>query len=86
VSEADITGALRDDGGYYVRWVACGYSEIHGKDYWNTYTATTKAPGLRVFAAFVAAYDLDTCLIDDIKFFTQTAPDGRDPLRADGWL
>jgi hypothetical protein len=67
-----ITGALKDEGGFYVRWVACGYSEVHGKDYWNTYTATTKAPGLRVFAAFVAAYNLDTCLIDDIKFFTQT--------------
>ena len=67
-----ITGALKDKGGFYVRWVACGYSEIHGKDYWNTYTATTKAPGLRVFAAFVAVYDLDTCLIDDIKFYTQT--------------
>ena len=71
----DITGALKDKGGFRVRWVGCGYSEIHGKDFWNTYTATTKAPGLRVFAAIVATYNLDTCLIDDIKFFTQTPLD-----------
>ena len=67
-----ITGALRDENGHYVRWVACGYSEIFGRDYWETYTATTKSCGLRVFAALVASYDLDTCHIDDVKFFTQT--------------
>ena len=67
-----LTGALRDEGGHYVRWVACGYSEKFGRDYWETYTATTKACGLRVFAALVAAFDLDTSHIDDVKFFTQT--------------
>ena len=56
----------------YVRWIAKGYSEIFGRDYFETYTATTKACGLRVFGAIVAAYDLDTCHIDDVKFFTQT--------------
>ena len=67
-----LTGALRDEGGHYVRWVACGYSEKFGRDYWETYTATTKACGLRIFAALVAAFDLDTSHIDDVKFFTQT--------------
>ena len=67
-----ITGALRDQNGHYVRWVAKGYSEIFGRDYYETYTATTKACGLRVFGAIVAAHDLDTCHIDDVKFFTQT--------------
>jgi hypothetical protein len=67
-----VTGALRDNNGHYVRWIAKGYSEIFGRDYFETYTATTKACGLRVFGAIVAAYDLDTCHIDDVKFFTQT--------------
>ena len=67
-----ITGALRDRNGHYVRWIAKGYSEIFGRDYFETYTATTKACGLRVFGAVVAAHDLDTCHIDDVKFFTQT--------------
>jgi len=77
-----ITGALRDCNGHYVRWVAKGYSEVFGRDYFETYTATTKACGLRVFGAIVAAYDLDTCHIDDVKFFTQTPLDtaGGKPL------
>ena len=32
-----ITGALRDCNGHYVRWVAKGYSEIFGRDYFETY-------------------------------------------------
>ena len=63
------TGALLDNKGHRVRWVACGYSQVFKKDYFETYTATTKAAGIRTFASIVAAHDLDTQHIDVNKFF-----------------
>ena len=66
------TGTLPDEGGHRVRWVGCGYSQIFGRNYWQTYTATTKAAGVRIISGLIARFDLDTCLIDAEKFFTQT--------------
>ena len=40
------TGALVDQGGHRVRWVGCGYSQIFGVNYWQTYTATAKAAAI----------------------------------------
>ena len=66
------TGCLDDEKGYYCRWVACGYSQRFGVDYWQTYTATTKAAGIRMFAAEISRLDLDTEHIDVEKAFTST--------------
>ena len=63
------TGALLDNKGHRVRWVACGYSQVFKKDYFETYTATTKAAGIRTFASIVAAHNLDTQHVDVDKFF-----------------
>ena len=63
------TGALLDSKGHRVRWVACGYSQVFKKDYFETYTATTKAAGIRTFASIVAAHNLDTQHVDVDKFF-----------------
>ena len=67
------TGALLDNKGHRVRWVACGYSQLFGKDYFQTYTATTKSAGIRVYCSMVAALDLDTEHIDLCKFFPSHA-------------
>ena len=67
------TGALLDNKGHRVRWVACGYSQLFGKDYFQTYTATTKSAGIRVYCSMVAALDLDTEHIDVCKFFPSHA-------------
>ena len=66
------TGTLPDDGGHRCRDVACGYSQMFGENYWQTYTATTKASGLRWFAAQTALLDLESVHIDAEKFFTQS--------------
>ena len=65
------TGRLRDEDGYYVRWVACGYSQVFGKDFWQGYMATTKAAGVRLFAAQVQRFGLESRHVDVKKFFTQ---------------
>ena len=64
------TGCLPENGGHQVRWVGCGYSQIWGKNFYQTYTGTPKASGVRLFSAAIPAYDLETCVIDAEKFFT----------------
>jgi len=52
------------------RWVGRGFSEIFGKDYDKTYTATPYAISLRTFFVLVCMMDLSTSKADVTKAFT----------------
>ena len=38
---------------FCIRWVGCGYSQVEGVNYNETFTATSKATSIRVFIAMV---------------------------------
>ena len=57
------------------RLVGCGYSQVPGKDFENTYAATPPAYSLRFFFSTVADEKLSTDKIDAIKAFTQAGLD-----------
>jgi hypothetical protein len=58
---------------YKARIVGCGYAQIEGIDYQQTFASTIRAVTIRLFFAEVATRDLHTKLIDVIKAFTHSA-------------
>jgi hypothetical protein len=67
---------LNDDGTvkrYSARWVACGYSQVPGIDYHQTFTATAKSTSVRLFLGVCAHLDLEMRVIDVVKAFTTSA-------------
>ena len=52
------------------RWVGRGFSEVFGKDYDKTYTATPYSISLRTFFVLTAMLDLSTSKADVTKAFT----------------
>jgi hypothetical protein len=57
------------------RLVACGYSQIAGKDYTEVFAATLSATNLRIFCSLIAHLDWETDQLDAIKAFTQSDVD-----------
>jgi hypothetical protein len=69
---------LDDDGSITkvkARFVGCGYSQIAGVDYDQTYAATLPSCIMRLWASIVADEDLETDAIDAVKAFTQSLID-----------
>jgi hypothetical protein len=58
-----------------IRWVGCGYSEIPGKDYNETYTATSKAASVKVFLNVTLLLKLQSRKFDVPKAFTRAELD-----------
>ena len=58
-----------------IRWVACGYSQTHGENYTETFTATSKATSIRVFANMLLQLSLIGKKTDVPKAFTRSAID-----------
>ena len=57
------------------RLVACGYSQIAGKEYSEVFAKTLAIPMLRLFFSMVCLLDLETDHIDAKKAFTQSDVD-----------
>ena len=57
------------------RLVACGYSQIEGKDYTEVFAATLSSSNFRIFCSLVAALDWETDQLDAVKAFTQSEVD-----------
>ena len=51
---------------FKARWVARGFTQRYGVDFWETYSPTARPATVRVFFAITAAFDYD-CLQGDIK-------------------
>ena len=66
-----LTGTLPEEGGHRARWIALGFTQQFSKNYWQTYMATTKAPGIRIFACKIAQLQLETEHVDIVKAFTR---------------
>lgn len=69
---------LNDDGtlaAVKARLVACGYSQVEGRDYTEVFAKTLSAFCFRIFCCIVADLDLETDQIDAIKAFTQSDVD-----------
>ena len=69
---------LADDGSILsvkCRFVGCGYSQVAGVDYDQTYAATLPGCCFRYWCSVVADEDLDTDSIDAVKAFTQSDVD-----------
>ena len=57
------------------RLVACGYSQVEGKDYTDVFAATLSAANFRIFCSLIAAVDWETDQLDAVKAFTQSDVD-----------
>ena len=55
---------------FKARWVACGYTQVPGVDFNETYASTLRAESLRIFLASAAACDDDLYEADVVKAFT----------------
>ena len=67
-----------DDGSvkrFKARWVGCGYSQIPGVHYLESYASTLSAESVRIFLACACAADDDLCEADAIRAFTQSKMD-----------
>ena len=61
---------------FKARLVGCGYSQIEGVDYKETFASTIRGTTIRCFFAEAAALDLELELVDVTKAFTQaTVPE-----------
>ena len=63
-----------DDGSvkrFKARWVGCGYSQVEGVDFYETYASTLRTESFRIFIAMAAAHDDELFEADVIKAFTQ---------------
>ena len=72
-----------DDGSvklFKARWVGCGYSQIEGVDYHNTYGSTLPITPVRLFFAAACINDWDVTEIDTVKAFTQAVFDNDEKL------
>ena len=54
-----------------MRWVACGYTQVEGVNYNETYTATSKAIAIRVFLNMIMALGMHGRKFDVPKAFTK---------------
>ena len=54
-----------------LRWVACGYSQVYDKNYRETFTATSKATSIRLFANMLLVLKLIPKKTDVPKAFTR---------------
>ena len=55
---------------FKARWVGCGYSQIEGQDYTETFSATLRGTTIRCFLSEVASNDYELNGIDVTKAFT----------------
>ena len=58
-----------------IRWVGKGYSQVEGRDYDQTYTATSKAASVRVFVCMLLTLRLEHKKLDVPKAFTRAEVD-----------
>jgi len=58
-----------------MRWVGCGYSQVNGRDFDETYTATSKATSVRVFLCMTLNLGLKLRKMDVPKAFTKAKLD-----------
>ena len=73
-----ITITFNDDGTFKkvkCRFVACGYSQIEGKDFKDIYASTLPAASFRLWAMTVNDENMLTDKIDAVKAFTQAPID-----------
>ena len=73
-----ITIALNADGTLLkikCRFVACGYSQIEGKDFQDVYASTLSAASFRLWVITVNDEEMLTDKIDAVKSFTQARVD-----------
>ena len=63
---------------YKYRLVACGYSQVYGLDYTETYSGVVDAVVIRIFLAIVAALQLKTQMIDVSQAFLYGELEGED--------
>ena len=60
-----------------IRWVAKGYTQIYGRNFNETYSATAKATSMRVFFLKIMVLGMKTRKFDVPKAFTRAALDTR---------
>ena len=63
---------------YKYRLVACGYSQVYGLDYTETYSGVVDPVVIRIFLAIVAALQLKTQMIDVSQAFLYGELEGED--------
>ena len=56
---------------FKARFVACGYSQVYGKDFTHTFSATLRATSFRLFLAIAAGRKLQVDQFDVTSAFTQ---------------
>ena len=60
---------------FKARFVACGYSQVYGKDYTHTFSATLRATSFRLFLAIAAGRKLQVDQFDVTNAFVQSELD-----------
>ena len=73
-----ITYSLNADGSIKkvkARYVACGYSQIEGKEYFEVFARTLQHEEFRLFMLIITDEDMETDQIDAVKAFTQAEVD-----------
>jgi hypothetical protein len=68
----NLDGTIRER---TMRWVGCGYSQVKGRDFDETYTATSKATSVRVFLCMTLNLGLKLRKTDVPKAFTKAKLD-----------
>ena len=61
---------------FKARWVACGYSQVPGVDFTETFCGTLRHESSRIFLALANEADDDLLEIDTVKAFSSADMDG----------
>jgi hypothetical protein len=64
---------IKPDGRLRCRFYVCGYSQQHGRDYWEVYAPTARASTVRLVLAVAARYGLRISLLD-VRTAFMTSP------------
>jgi hypothetical protein len=73
--KSKIILTIKDDGTYKARWVACGYSQIHGQDYDETFSPTANFKSILTLLHVAAVKDDHLYTVDIGNAFLESTLD-----------
>jgi hypothetical protein len=90
--KSKIILSIKEDGTFKARWVACGYSQIYGIDYNETFSPTAQFKSLLTLLHIAGVFNYDICYGDVGNAFLETDLDipitmfpPKDLFRIMGW-
>ena len=75
IMKSKIVLTIKDDGTYKCRWVACGYSQVYGQDYRETYSPTVQFRSIVSMLHVGATMDYEMSIVDIGNAYLETKLD-----------